>query len=116
MRGDQVQRGPNLVGHIGRSLSQRGQASGLGELVAQYGHLTMSVDDFRALPPKHLGGRLDTHVHRFVQAFEPLEDVVQSPCNDADFVQTVDRHAGVQLAGCSLLQRLTHARKPSVHQ
>ena len=37
-------------------------------------------------------------------------------CDDADFVQSVDRHAGVQLARCSPLHRLTHVRESSVDQ
>ena len=101
------------MGHICRRLSQRRQAAGPGELLAQHGHLTMTVSDFHTLLPEHLGGRLDAHVHRFVQAFEPLEDIVQAPRDDADFVQTVDRHAGIQLAGGSPLHRLTHARESS---
>ena len=104
------------MGHIRRRLPQRGQAPGPSEFLAQHGHLTMAVSDFHTFLPEHLGRRLDTHVHGFVQAFEPLEDIVQSPCDDADFVQTVDRHAGVQLARCSPLHRLTHVRESSVHQ
>ena len=104
------------MGHICRSLTQRGQPAGPRELFVQHGHLTMTVSNRHTLLPEHLGGRLDTYVHRFVQALEPLEDIVQSPCDDADFVQTVDRHAGFQLARCSPLHRLTHERESSVDQ
>jgi hypothetical protein len=102
--------------HVCRRLSQRSQATGTGELLAQNHHLPMTVRDLLALLAKHFGGRLDADVYGFVQAFEPSQDVVQSPRNDADFVQTVDRHAGVQLAGGSLLHRLPHARESPVDQ
>ena len=104
------------MGHIRRSLPQGGQAPGPSEFLAQHGHLTMTVSDFHAFLPERLGGRLDAQVHTFVQAFEPLEDIVQSPCDHADFVQTVDRDAGVQLARCSTLHRLPHVCESSVHQ
>ena len=116
MGGDQIQRGSDLMGHVCRRLSQRRQAARPSELFAQHGHLTMTVGDFHALLSEHLGGGLDAHVHRGVQAVEPLEDVVQSPGDDADFVQTVDRHAGVQSAGGGGLHRLTQGRESSVHQ
>jgi hypothetical protein len=45
-----------------------------------------------------------------------LKDIVQSPCDDADFVQTVGGHAGVQLARCNPLHRLMHVRESSIHQ
>jgi hypothetical protein len=104
------------MGHIGRRLPQRGQAAGLRELLAQHCHLPMTVSDFHTFLSEHFGRCLDTHVHGVVQALEPLENVIQSSCDDANFVQTVDGHAGVQLAGCGPLHRLSHVGQSAVHQ
>ena len=50
------------------------------------------------------------------EPLEPLEDIVQSSRDDADFVQTVDRHAGGRLACRGPLHRLAHLREPPIHQ
>ena len=82
------------MGHVGCRLAQGGQAAGPRELFAEHRHLPMAVGDLGALLPEGRRRRLDAHVDGLVEAFQPLEDVVEPAGNDADFVQTVEPTRG----------------------
>ena len=116
--GDQIQWGPNLVGHIGRSLPQCGQAAGPRELLAQHGHLAMTVSDFHALlperprwPPRRARPRLRSGV-RALGGYRSVPRAM-TPISSRPSMRVT---RAFRLAGRGPLHRLAHVREPPVHQ